>query len=160
MSKQITEYQTKEKEKNIVVPAALTYDKGAPKIETKPIPLAAPKPTEQKPEAKPIPKETQIILKGLQQIENSFADIEGVIFGMRQQIMQLYTTVDYKHISYAFQPELAAMLNFEQKENYWIIKPKSFLGGDLFGDIAEIVRGLGGEYISAGKDSHFRVKIN
>jgi hypothetical protein len=136
----------------------------APKIEVQPISAAAAKPTnkpvEQKQEPKPIPKETQIILKGLQQIENSLGDIQGVIFGMRQQIMQLYTNVDYKHISYAFQPDLADKLNFEQKDNYWIIKPKGFLGGDLFGDIAEIVRGLGGEYISAGKDSHFRVKIN
>jgi hypothetical protein len=32
-----------------------------------------------------------------------------------------------------------------------------FLGSENFAKIASAVRGMGGEYISAGKDSHFRV---
>jgi hypothetical protein len=56
-----------------------------------------------------------------------------------------------------FPPELDAMLNFEEKGDYIIIKPKQYLGSDNFAKIASTVRGIGGEYISAGKDSHFRV---
>jgi len=38
-----------------------------------------------------------------------------------------------------------------------IIKPRQFLGSENFAKIASTVRGIGGEYISAGKESHFRV---
>lgn len=52
---------------------------------------------------------------------------------------------------------LEEMLNFEDKLDYVQIKPKQFLGADNFGKVASVVRGVGGEYVSAGRDSHFRV---
>ena len=161
MSKQITDFQKKE-EKPIVIPAALTHAPPPPQIPTQPIPTkpAQPKPETKKPEAKPIPKETQIILKCLQHTEAIIADLQSVLFATRQEILQQYTTVDYNHISYAFPENLAARLDFTEKEGVWIIKPKAFLGSELFGDVVEIIKGLGGEYVSAGKDSHFRVKRN
>ncbi len=57
----------------------------------------------------------------------------------------------------AFPEDLENLLSFEEKIDYIIIKPKQFLGSENFAKIASAVRGLGGEYISAGKDSHFRV---
>ncbi|MCL1978183.1 MAG: hypothetical protein FWG55_08830 [Candidatus Bathyarchaeota archaeon] len=57
----------------------------------------------------------------------------------------------------SFPEELEAKLGFEDKDDYITIKPKQFLGSDNFAKIASAVRGMGGEYISAGKDSHFRV---
>jgi len=57
----------------------------------------------------------------------------------------------------AFPEDLERMLNFEDKGEYIMIKPKQFLGSENFAKIASAVRGLGGEYISAGRDSHFRV---
>ncbi|XHH07735.1 MAG: hypothetical protein ACFCUE_09135 [Candidatus Bathyarchaeia archaeon] len=57
----------------------------------------------------------------------------------------------------SFPEELEARLGFEDKSEYITIKPKQFLGSDNFAKIASAVRGMGGEYISAGKDSHFRV---
>lgn len=56
-----------------------------------------------------------------------------------------------------FPEDLDSMLSFEEKSDYIIIKPKQFLGSENFAKIASTVRGLGGEYISAGRDSHFRV---
>ncbi|MBX5326936.1 MAG: hypothetical protein ACQXXH_07130 [Candidatus Bathyarchaeia archaeon] len=56
-----------------------------------------------------------------------------------------------------FPSELEGLLNFNEKENYIIIKPRQYLGSDNFAKIASIIRGAGGEYISAGKDSHFRI---
>jgi hypothetical protein len=56
-----------------------------------------------------------------------------------------------------FPEDLDSMLSFEEKPDYVIIKPKQFLGSENFAKIASTVRGLGGEYISAGRDSHFRV---
>ena len=60
-------------------------------------------------------------------------------------------------IRMSFPEELESRLSFEEKGDYIIIKPKQFLGSENFAKIASAVRGMGGEYISAGKDSHFRV---
>ena len=60
-------------------------------------------------------------------------------------------------IRMSFPEELEARLGFEDKGDFIIIKPKQFLGSENFAKIASAVRGMGGEYISAGKDSHFRV---
>ena len=57
----------------------------------------------------------------------------------------------------SFSSDLEKMLNFEEAEIYIVIKPRRFLGSDNFAKIASIVRSLGGEYISAGKESHFKV---
>ncbi|MCX8151194.1 MAG: hypothetical protein N3D85_06805 [Candidatus Bathyarchaeota archaeon] len=60
-------------------------------------------------------------------------------------------------IRMVFPPELDSLLSFEEKNDYVVIKPKQFLGSENFAKIASTVRGIGGEYISAGRDSHFRV---
>ena len=57
----------------------------------------------------------------------------------------------------AFPEDLEHMLTFEDKGDYIMVKPKQFLGSENFAKIASAVRGMGGEYISAGRDSHFRV---
>ena len=60
-------------------------------------------------------------------------------------------------IRMSFPEELEARLSFDEKGEFIEIKPKMFLGSENFAKIASAVRGMGGEYISAGKDSHFRV---
>ncbi|HKZ93221.1 MAG TPA: hypothetical protein VJ249_01395 [Candidatus Bathyarchaeia archaeon] len=60
-------------------------------------------------------------------------------------------------IKTGFPKELESMLFFEDSGNYIVIKPRQYLGSENFAKIASIVRGEGGEYISAGKESHFRV---
>jgi len=62
-----------------------------------------------------------------------------------------------KDVRTLFPKELEDMLNFEETGKYIIVKPRQYLGSDNFAKIASIVRGTGGEYISAGKESHFRV---
>jgi hypothetical protein len=56
-----------------------------------------------------------------------------------------------------FPEDLENLLSFEEKEDYVVIKPRQFLGSENFSKIASTVRGIGGEYVSAGKASHFRV---
>ena len=56
-----------------------------------------------------------------------------------------------------FSPEIASMLLFEEMGSFVIVKPKRFLGSDNFAKIASVVRELGGEYVSAGKNSHFEI---
>jgi len=57
-----------------------------------------------------------------------------------------------------FPQDLADLLYFELTDEYVIVKPRQYLGSDIFRRIAGIARDeLGGEYVSAGKDSHFRI---
>lgn len=56
-----------------------------------------------------------------------------------------------------FPEDLESLLTFEEKAEYIMIKPRQYLGSENFAKIASIVRGAGGEYISAGKESHFRI---
>jgi len=56
-----------------------------------------------------------------------------------------------------FPKNLEEMLTFEDVEDYIMIKPRQYLGSENFAKIASIIRDNGGEYISAGKESHFRV---
>ena len=72
----------------------------------------------------------------------------------RETISKLRSLDD---IRMSFPEELESRLGFEDKGDYILIKPKQFLGSENFAKIASAVRGMGGEYISAGKDSHFRV---
>lgn len=56
-----------------------------------------------------------------------------------------------------FPQELEDLLTFTEKDDYIMIKPRQYLGSENFAKIASIIRGAGGQYMSAGKDSHFRV---
>jgi len=56
-----------------------------------------------------------------------------------------------------FPKDLEEMLEFEEKEEYVIIRPRRYLGSENFAKIASTIRGAGGEYVSAGKESHFRI---
>ena len=62
-----------------------------------------------------------------------------------------------EEIRMMFPPDLDSLLSFDEKGEFIIIKPRQFLGSENFAKIASTVRGIGGEYISAGRDSHFRV---
>ena len=66
-------------------------------------------------------------------------------------------TRQLEDVRLAFPEDLEHMLSFEDKTDYIMVKPKQFLGSENFAKIASAVRGMGGEYISAGRDSHFRV---
>lgn len=56
-----------------------------------------------------------------------------------------------------FPEDLRGLLSFKQETGTWIIKPRQFLGADNFSKILAIVKGHGGKYVSAGKESRFEV---
>lgn len=65
--------------------------------------------------------------------------------------------ISIEDIKMSFPEDLEDLLSFEEKEDYIVIKPRQFLGSDKFAKIASVVRETGGEYVSAGKESHFRI---
>jgi hypothetical protein len=70
---------------------------------------------------------------------------------------EAYEKKSIEDIRMEFPEDLEHLLSFEEKGDYIIVKPRQFLGSENFAKIASAVRGIGGEYISAGRDSHFRV---
>ena len=65
--------------------------------------------------------------------------------------------LDITQVKQSFTPELAGMLLFEETGSNIIVKPRRFLGSDNFAKIAQVIREIGGEYVSAGRNSHFKV---
>ena len=51
----------------------------------------------------------------------------------------------------------ADALTFTDGVTMWTVKANHFLQRDDFAEIARIVKGLGGSYVSAGKNSHFEI---
>jgi len=58
-----------------------------------------------------------------------------------------------------FPEDLSKLLTFTLQGNIVHIKPKNFLGSDRFARIASTVKTAGGEYVSAGKLSHFEIAV-
>ena len=57
----------------------------------------------------------------------------------------------------SFPEDLDNLLEFKDESDFIMVKPKGYLGSENFARIASAIRGMGGEYISAGRESHFRV---
>jgi len=66
-------------------------------------------------------------------------------------------TTKLDEIKARFPKELGDMLIFSERDDVIIIKPRQFLGPESFAKIASIIRSLGGDYVSAGRDSHFKI---
>lgn len=88
-------------------------------------------------------------------------DLSEISDNLRSLVSVKTPTVEgersFQNIQNAFSEDLRNMLDFEDLGDYIRISPKRYLGSDNFARIASVVRSLGGEYISAGKESHFRV---
>jgi len=61
------------------------------------------------------------------------------------------------NVKQMFSAELIALLDFTVEGNAIVMRPKKFLGSENFAKIASVVRGMNGEYVSMGKDSHFKI---
>lgn len=70
---------------------------------------------------------------------------------------QVQKPLNIDDVKMMFPEDLEGLLNFEDKGEYIKITPRQYLGAENFAKIAQIARGAGGDYVSAGKDSHFRI---
>jgi len=105
----------------------------------------------------------RIILDDLMEIsrilkERMISKIEGATPSLRVSVGQTQRLRTIDDVQKAFPHDLLGLLFFEVTEEYIIIKPRQYLGSENFSRIASIVRDqLRGEYVSQGKESHFRV---
>lgn len=56
-----------------------------------------------------------------------------------------------------FSEDMQELLEFKLADGYVKIVPRKFLGSDHLAKILEKVKSKGGKYVSAGKDSHFKI---
>jgi len=58
-----------------------------------------------------------------------------------------------------FLDKLVERIEFSQQGNFIIVKTKQYLNVDDFKELSTVIRDFGGEYVSAGKDSHFKIPL-
>ncbi len=103
--------------------------------------------------------EADEILKALLDLLDDF---ERGIAAFKKRVADLKKVSAPKYATEAevkklFPQELEGYLTFALEGENWIVKPKQFLGAERFAEIAKIVRNAGGDYVSAGRESHFRI---
>ena len=64
-----------------------------------------------------------------------------------------------KNIKYSLPDSLVKLLTISKVSDYIEVKPRQFLGSDNFAKISQLLkRGFDAEYVSAGRDSHWRIQ--
>jgi hypothetical protein len=98
-----------------------------------------------------------VIAGDLAEVSKSLKTVSKPAVAPASMVMPTEKKSNIIDVKQAFSPELQGMLIFEETEKYFFVKPRRYLGSDNFAKIASVVRELGGEYISEGKNSHFKV---
>jgi hypothetical protein len=108
--------------------------------------------------------EVEVSIGDEHEIEIAKANVEGLIDGWLDKTAEAKPKQQepkqpeaHMEIEQFFPKELAELLNFEAEGRFVKISPKQFLGSDNFARVLATVKELNGEYISAGKGSHFRI---
>lgn len=99
----------------------------------------------------------KVISGDLTEVSKSLKKVSGSANTSSPSVPSSEKKYDITEVKQAFSPELAGMLFFEESGKFIIVKPRRFLGSDNFAKIASVVRELGGEYVSAGRNSHFKI---
>ena len=68
------------------------------------------------------------------------------------------TPIEHGKVYQKFTPEQANKLTITNVDKgYVYLKAKVWLGSEEFSEIIQVVKELGGEWVSQGKDSHFKI---
>jgi hypothetical protein len=99
----------------------------------------------------------KVVSEDLSDVSKSLKSLTRQKVGTPISVVPSEKKYNINGVKEAFSSELADMLIFEESGKFVVVKPRRFLGSDNFAKIASIVRELGGEYVSAGRDSHFKI---
>lgn len=101
----------------------------------------------------------KIMLDDLAEISRVLkACLEAHALEMPTSALPVQRLRNIEDIQRVFPQDLLNLLLFEVTEEHIIIKPRQYLGPENFARIASIIREqFKGEYVSHGKESHFRV---
>jgi len=95
------------------------------------------------------------LIAGQDAIMQQIEEIKQFIKGFAAQQNRELTVDEVKQALQAYEKDLV----FSETDMSIIVKPSAFLGRDKFKSISSVLRSLqpATEYVSAGKESHFRV---
>jgi len=95
--------------------------------------------------------------KLLKEISQKFKEMASSIDRYLEASIPVEMNID--EVEERFPKDLRDQLVFEESDQFIFVRPRGYLGTETFSRIASIVRDeLKGEYVSAGKESHFRIK--
>jgi hypothetical protein len=84
--------------------------------------------------------------------------LQGRFYEGKIRLQKVGQSVPPQRASAPIFPEpYSEMLALSDQGDHWQIKPRSFLNSSDFAEILRLVKQYGGEYVSAGRSSHFRV---
>ncbi len=92
-------------------------------------------------------KELKVLLDFLVAVRNNI-----------DELIRKFCPKSIEQLRDAIPKDLADTITIEENKEFFVIKPKGYLGTENFAKILNAIRGFGGEYVSAGKNSHFRIK--
>lgn len=105
----------------------------------------------------------KVAVEGNEEVQPARTYLEGVLDGWLNasapstaQAPTTQSTTPTKPLE-IFLKDLADLLVASENGAFTVFKPRAYLGSDNFAKIASIIRDEGGEYVSAGKDSYFRI---
>ena len=77
--------------------------------------------------------------------------------GKEYKLVPVEPAVTVDSVKALFPAELAELLMFEDYPEIVVVRPRQFLPSNQFAKVAETLKQAGGEYVRAGKESHFKV---
>ncbi len=89
-------------------------------------------------------------------LKQTFNKVKTHVFQLHKEKLNLEIIQKVKE---RFLDKWIERIEFLHQENFIIVKTKQYLNTDDFEELRGIVKGFGGEYVSAGKDSHFKIPL-
>jgi len=87
-------------------------------------------------------------------LKQTFNKVKTHVFQLHKEKLNLEIIQKVKE---RFLDKWVERIDFSHQENFIIVKTKQYLNTDDFEELRAIIKDFGGEYVSAGKDSHFKI---
>jgi len=89
-------------------------------------------------------------------LKQTFNKVKTHVFQLHKEKLNLEIIQKVKE---RFLDKWVERIDFSHQENFIIVKTKQYLNTDDFEELRAIINDFGGEYVSAGKDSHFKIPL-
>ena len=106
--------------------------------------------------AEEIKRQTELLEK-LLEVTEQLNRINEERMILLKEIRARETQITMEKVASSIPKKIREKLVFEEDDEEIRIKPQEFLGRDDFRLVASKIQDLGGEYISAGRSSYFRI---
>lgn len=100
----------------------------------------------------------RVELEEREDVDQAFRTIKARVLRLHEETLR--REIHIEELKGKFADEWQERLDFSRDGEYFIVKPKQFLGSRQFGELAAIIKDMGGEYVSAGKESHFKIPVS